>query len=210
MNFKLPQNFNYEAMRRQAKVDSKERLKHNQLPFWRRDIFSPWSPPDSVPKIAQTLHLQHAARVNPRGTKFDPMTVLQFHHRCRIANRLLRRRHGRGRGRSRRRRGRNGMVTYRRQRRAVCLTRSRSPAEQYQKRASKQRRKLGFFQRARKRVKGSRPSTTFYRPGAAPQEPNSPTVKRLINGHISKNPAQPLRARAAFSPSYDRLRHQLI
>ena len=93
LNFKLPQNFNYEAMRRQAKVNSKERLKHNQLPFWRRDIFSPWSPPDSVPKIAQTLHLQHAARVNPRGTKFDHMTVLQFHHRCRIANRLLRRRH---------------------------------------------------------------------------------------------------------------------
>jgi hypothetical protein len=101
------------------------------------------------------------------------------------------------------------MVTYHRRWRAVCLTRARSPAKREQKRASKQRKKLGFLQRALKQVKSSGPLPAFYRLGTAPWEINGPTVKRLINVRISKTPAGPLRARAAFSPYYDRLRHQL-
>jgi hypothetical protein len=53
-------------------------------------------------------------------------------------------------------------------------------------RASKQMKELGFQQRALKQVKSSSLGPTFYRPGAAPRELNSPTVTRLVNGHISK------------------------
>ena len=58
---------------------------------------------------------------------------------------------------------------------------------------------------ALKQVKSFSLGPTFYRPGAAPQELNSPTVTHFINSHISKNPAGPLRARAAFRPSLDKL-----
>jgi hypothetical protein len=66
-------------------------------------------------------------------------------------------------------------------------------------------KELGFRQRALKQVKSFSLGPAFYRPGAAPQELNGPTVTHFVNGHISKTPAGPLRARATFSPSYDRL-----
>jgi hypothetical protein len=49
--FKSSQNLNYELMRWQAKTSSKESFKHDQLPLWLRDIFSPWSPPDTISKL---------------------------------------------------------------------------------------------------------------------------------------------------------------
>jgi hypothetical protein len=68
-------------------------------------------------------------------------------------------------------------------------------------------KKLGFWQRALEQVKSLSPSLAFYRLGAAHRELNNPIVTCLINGHISKNTVGPLQARAAFSPSYDRLWH---
>jgi hypothetical protein len=81
LHLKPPQNLNYKSMCRQTKSSSKKSLKHNQLAFRLRDIFSPWSPPNFVSKITQPLHLQYVAQVNPRGPKLDRMPGLQVYNR---------------------------------------------------------------------------------------------------------------------------------
>jgi hypothetical protein len=47
----LPQNLYYKSMRRQAKISSEKGFKNNQFLLLLRDLFCPWSPPDTIPKI---------------------------------------------------------------------------------------------------------------------------------------------------------------
>jgi hypothetical protein len=82
-------HFNYKPVRRPTKSNSKECLKNHQFTLPLGDIFSPRSPPHTIPEIAQALHLMHAARLNPRGPKLNRMIRLQLHCHHRIANRLL-------------------------------------------------------------------------------------------------------------------------
>jgi hypothetical protein len=137
------------------------------------------------------------------------MTGLQVHNHSEVTNRLLRQRRSRGCGHGRRRQGRrwHGDVP-------SATTGSLLDTGQIFGRAraeeGKQAEESARVSSARAQTgEKFQPTPSFYRPGTAPRELNSSTVKRPINGHISKKPAGPLRARAAFLPSYDRLRHQL-
>jgi hypothetical protein len=81
----------------------------------------------------------------------------------------------------------DGMVMYRRRRWVVCLMHQISGGARIGS-TNKEMKKLGFWQRALEQVKSLSLSPAFYRPGATPQELNSPTVTCLINCHISKTP----------------------
>jgi hypothetical protein len=134
------------------------------------------------------------------------MTVLQFNHH-QIAQCLLRRRRGRRRARSRRRRRRHCHVPS-----AVArglLDTSQITSAEGARRACERLLKLGFLSSASSSRQKPRSWPSFYRRGATPRETRNLTVTRPINGHISKNPAGPFRARAASSPSHGSLRHQL-
>jgi hypothetical protein len=136
------------------------------------------------------------------------MTGLQV-HRHRIANRLLRRWRGRRRARSERRRGRERHGHVPSAATVSLLDAGQISGRARAERASKQLKELGFRQLALELMKSFSLGSVFYRSRAAPRELNSPTVTHLINGHISKTPVGPLQARAAFSPSYGILQHQL-
>jgi hypothetical protein len=47
----LPQNLHYKPMRRGAKTSNEKNFKNYQFPLRFGDLFCPWGPPDTVPKI---------------------------------------------------------------------------------------------------------------------------------------------------------------
>jgi len=61
-HLELPQHLHHKLMRREAKTSSEKGLKNYQFTLWLGDLFRTWGSPDTVTKIAQPLHLQHAVQ----------------------------------------------------------------------------------------------------------------------------------------------------
>jgi hypothetical protein len=96
----------------------------------------------------------------------------------------------------------DGMATYRR--RAVCFTWARSPTSRSKegRRASKRFQKEARVLRRAKRVPNPCRPAPFYTQDATLRETRNSTVSRPSTV-TSKTPAEPLRARAASTPSSD-------
>jgi hypothetical protein len=146
LHFEPSQHLRHEAMRQKAKASDKKCLKNNQLAFRLGNLLCTQNPPDAVTKVPKSLHLQHADRGNPRGTKLYGMARLQLHHR-QIAQSILGRQRGRRRTRSRRRR-RHCNVPSAAARGLLDAGQSSKAGEQGGQASSSQ--KLGFLQHKRK------------------------------------------------------------
>jgi hypothetical protein len=123
LNFKFPQHFHYEPVCQQAKSSGKKGLKHNQLTLRLRDIFSSRHRPNSIPKVPQTLHLVHAARVNPRCPELynlttDAGSLIVFSDDGVFEDVV-----------ATNDKEEDNNITYHRRQRVVCLMRARSPVE---------------------------------------------------------------------------------
>jgi hypothetical protein len=52
LHFEPPQNLRHEAMRRETKAGNQKCLKHNQFALRLRDLLSAWNPPDTITKVS--------------------------------------------------------------------------------------------------------------------------------------------------------------
>jgi hypothetical protein len=98
----------------------------------------------------------------------------------------------------------DGMATYRRRRRVVCLMRAKSPTSRSKegRRAGERFQKEARVLRRTEREPDPRCPTPFYTQDTTLRETRSPTVPHPSTV-TSKIPVEPLRARASSPPSSD-------
>jgi hypothetical protein len=156
----------------------------------------------SAAKITKLLHVLHADRGHPRHPELHCVAGAQLLRRH-MAQRLLRRRVGRRRSGSRRGRGRHRYVPSSAAGGLLHTGQISDEQEQGGQTSSERFEKAirVFAVRGKLKFKTRRPPPLLYTGRGASGNPQSNSTTS-INGHV-KNPAEPLRARAASPPSSD-------
>jgi hypothetical protein len=124
LDLESSQDLHHESICGQTKTSDEKSLKNDQLAFQLEDLLRPRDTPHSSAKISKLLHVLNADRGNPRHAKLHSVPG------CNSSAATLPKVSSDDApdgGISVADEEEDGMVTYRRQRRAVCLTRARSP-----------------------------------------------------------------------------------